>query len=98
MPAASANQDRRIDIGSDLMMKPSKRIVCQARARLQDWTRRDGHKFGWHAIFYRTRSLMRQRAPVPFLARHSRDFRSALSKNGIELMHTIANDVFFGPL
>jgi hypothetical protein len=26
------------------------------------------------------------------------DFRRHLSKNGIELMHAIANDVFFGPL
>jgi transposase InsO family protein len=28
----------------------------------------------------------------------SRDFRRHLSKNGIELIHAIANDVFFGPL
>jgi hypothetical protein len=63
-----------MEFGSDLMMKASKRIVCQARARLQDWTRRDGHKFGWHTIFYKPRSLMRQGAPVPFLALHITGF------------------------
>jgi hypothetical protein len=74
MPTASASQNRRMDIGSDLMMKASKRIVCQARARLQDWTRRDAHKFGWHPIFYKPRSLMCLGPPVPFLALHITGF------------------------
>jgi hypothetical protein len=41
---------------------------------------------------------MRQGTPFALLAPHSLDFRSHLSKNGIELIHAIANDVFFGPL
>jgi hypothetical protein len=38
------------------------------------------------------------RLPFRILLLASRNFQSRLSKNGIELIRTIANDVFFGPL
>jgi hypothetical protein len=50
-----------MDIGNDLMMKSSRRKIRQARARLLGWTRREWQKFGWLAIFYMLRSLMRRR-------------------------------------
>jgi hypothetical protein len=49
-------------------------------------------------FFIRRAHSCAKELPFRFSRLTSRDFRSGLSKNGIELIRAIANDVFFGPL